>query len=81
MFYFLLNTYQWMTFEKYQLDGGIKGISVNIDKELGLDKMTETAINYEQLWIHAEKKFNFTLAIISGIIFICLTVYKRKFRN
>ncbi len=56
-----------MVFEKYQIDGNIRGIDSEVDKQLGLDKVTDLSLKYEQAWINSEKKYNTTLGLV------CLT--------
>ena len=76
--YFFMSTYSWMTFEKYQMGGGIKGIDENVDKQLGLDQVTELSQNYEQLWIDSEKKYNTILGVLCLVTFFGLKQFKPK---
>jgi hypothetical protein len=75
--YFFMSTYNWMVFEKYQMSGGIKGVSENVDKQLGLDKTTELSQKYKQYWIDSEKKYNNTLGVLCIIVFIGLKQFKQ----
>ena len=75
--YFLYSTYGWMMFEKYQLEGNIKGIDAFVDKDLGLDKKCELAYNYEKSWIGAEKKYCLSMALFSFLTLIGIKILRR----
>lgn len=74
--YFFITTYQWMVFEKYQIHGNIRGIDSQVDKQLGLDKVTDLSLEYEQAWINSEKKFNTSLGTICIALAIILSLFK-----
>ncbi len=44
-----------MIFEKYQIHGNIRGIDLDVDKQLGLDKVIDLLLEYEQAWIDSKK--------------------------
>lgn len=75
--YFLFTTYSWMVFEKYQLEGNIKGIDAQLDKDLGLDKKCELAYNYEKAWIDAEKKHCLSMALFSFLTLIGIRILSK----
>ena len=75
--YFLFTTYNWMVFEKYQLEGNIKGIDTQVDKDLGLDKKCELAYKYEKAWIDAEKKHCLSIALFSFLTLIGIRVLSK----
>ena len=79
--YFFMATYNWMVFEKYQIHGNIRGINSEVDKQLGLDKVTELSLEYEQAWINSEKKFNNTLGVLCLLMVGILSFFKTPVDN
>lgn len=70
-----------MVFRKYQIDGNIKGIDAEVDKQLGIDKMNKKAYQYEKLWIDAEIKYCLTMAGFSSVALILLFVANPSQKN
>ena len=74
--YFFASTFRWMVFEKYQNNGNIRGLDLEVDKQLGLDKTTDLSLEYEQAWINSEKKYNNTLGVLCIIFYIIIMFFE-----
>lgn len=74
--YCALAYYGLLHYEKYQINSTLRGISENLDRQLGFEDVTELSLKYQQKWIDFEKRFYIALGVL------CIVFYKvlRQFK-